>query len=167
MKRFAIFILAALLATACDPLPSGESTGAKREAKATQQLLDQATTAVGMPAIQNFTEKRNLKMLYELRDNADLVTYTYYVDWNGNRHKVCPTTSIGYGIPFSAQFTAPQRPDYMSYQDNAVVHQPEPNGLYMPDATAATWVMCMNPETNEPSPVYVEPGVMVSTFPLD
>ena len=69
--------------------------------------MDQASTSVGMPAVRNFTEKRLLKMLYELRDNAKLVTYSYYVDLNGGRHKICPTTSVG---PTIRGRTSPETP---------------------------------------------------------
>lgn len=169
MKRttvIGLLFVAPLVMGASECSGKGESEGQKREATATQQLMDQASTAVGMPAIVNFHEKRMLKMLYELRDRADIVTYTYYVDLQGRRHKVCPTTSIGYGIPFSAQFTAPSR-DVDWYENTGTIMQPEPNGLYMPDSTSATWVMCLDPKKNEPVPVYVEPAVMVSPFQMD
>lgn len=165
MKR-TIVVLCAALSLLLGACIQESNKGASREAKATEQLLNQASTAVGMPAIQNFNEKRMLKMLYELRDTANVVTYTYYLDWQGKRHRICPATSIGYGIPFSAQFTAPQRPDYSSYQDNAVIMQPEPNGLYMPDSTSATWVMCLDPKTKDPKAVYVEPQILVSPFEM-
>lgn len=144
----------------------GESTGSQRETEATQMLQDRMSTVVGVPAINNFTEKRQLKMLYELRDQANLVTYSYYTDMEGHLHKVCPTTSVGYGMPFSAQYTAPKRPDYNSYQDNAELMQPEPNGLYMPDSTSATWVICLGKDGKKLKPVYVEPTLIVSLEPM-
>lgn len=162
-----IIVAAALpLLAACDE----GSVGAQRETAATEQLLDQASTAVGVPAIQSFTEKRQLKMLYELRDRANLVTYSYYVDLNGRRHKICPTTSVGFGMPFSAQFTAPQRPGRVwrnHYRSEGQVFQPEPNGLYMPDSTSATWVICLGSDGKTLKPVYVEPQIIVSLEPMD
>lgn len=147
-----------------------EGAGAKRETAATEQLLDAASTAVGVPAIQNFTEKRQLKMLYELRDQANLVTYSYYVDLSGKRHKICPTTSVGFGMPFSAQFTAPQRPSGHwsgNHYYNGQTFQPEPNGLYMPDNTTATWVICLGSDGKTLKPVYVEPQIIVSLESMD
>ena len=146
-----------------------KSAGAERETAATNQLLDQAAVAVGVPAVMNFTEKRQLRMLYELRDQANLVTYSYYVDINGRKHKVCPETSVGFGMPFSAQFTAPSV-DYVSTlggsgASTVTRHQPEPNGLYMPDSTSATWVICLN-ESGDLAPVYVEPAIIVSLTPM-
>lgn len=160
--------LVSLLLGACD---MQYQSGAERETAATNQLLSQASTAVGIPAIQNFTEKRQLKMLYELRDQANLVTYSYYVDLQGKLHKICPSTSVGYGMPFSAQYTAPQRPVWLDRQvtssANGQIFQPEPNGLYMPDSTAATWVICLGKDGEKLKPVYVEPQIIVSLEPME
>lgn len=147
------------------------SSGAQKETQATNQLLNQAATVVGVPAITSFTEKRQLKMLYELRDKADLATYSYYVDITGQRHKICPATSIGFGMPFSAQFTAPQIPievhtSGQGANPSGQKFQPEPNGLYMPDSTSATWVICLGAD-GELQPVYVEPQIIVSLTPMD
>lgn len=162
MKKLLFASAAALLLSGCE---GTADTGAKKETRATEQLLNQAATVVGMPGIINFTEKRQLKMLYELRDQANLVTYSYFVDMNGNLHKVCPSTSVGYGMPFSAQFTAPYRQEWM-YQGALETAQPEPNGLYMPDSTSATWVICLGGDGKSLKPVYVEPQVIVSLEPL-
>lgn len=170
MKRsFAILgvIGAALFLGGC-PEEKAQSSGEKRETMATQQLIDQAAVVVGMPGIINFTEKRQLKMLYELRDQAGLVTYSYYVDINGNLHKICPVTSVGYGMPFSAQYTAPTVDTAVGYsqaQTTLTKPQPEPNGLYMPDSTSATWVICLGKD-GELKPVYVEPQILVSLEPM-
>ena len=148
-----------------------EDTSTKREREQTATLTAQASTQVGMPGITRFTEKRNLKMLYEMRDNPKLTTIAYIVDLNGKLHKVCD--ALGYGFPYATQFTNPQRDTY--YGNNgpssgSSVHfqmpQPEPNGLFMPNTADGTWVMCLNPETKEVQPVYIEPRVIVSPFPL-
>lgn len=172
MKYIALFAAVAvtLLAAGCND-GSGQSTGAQKETAATNQLLNQAATVVGVPGIINFTEKRQLKMLYELRDQADLVTYSYYVDIQGRLHKVCPSTSVGFGMPFSAQFTAPQVPVEVSTMGQGAnpsgqKFQPEPNGLYMPDSTSATWVICLG-EDGDLDPVYVEPQIIVSLTPME
>lgn len=162
--KIVLFVLAiAGIVTGCQ---EGQSTGAQKETAATNKLLDQAATVVGVPGVINFTEKRQLKMLYELRDQADLATYSYYLDIQGRRHKVCPTTSVGFGMPFSAQFTAPSV-DKDGYGEQVfTVHQPEPNGLYMPDSTSATWVICLG-DDGELSPVYVEALIIVSLTPME
>lgn len=163
-EKFSTVMIAAMaLLASCD---SGQSDGAKKETEATKRIMDQVAMVVGTPAIKNFTEKRQLKMLYELRDQANLATYTYYTDMNGNLHKVCPATSIGYGMPFSAQFTAPSVDEYIVSGATKTIMQPEPNGLYMPDSTSATWVICLGKDGKKLNPVYVEPQIVVSLEPM-
>lgn len=150
--------------TACDEVAPN---GAQKETQATNQIMNQAATVVGVPAIQRFTEKRQLKMLYELRDRSDLVTYSYRVDMTGRLHRICPTTSVGFGMPFSAQYTAPELPVRIGPSGaSGQRFQPEPNGLYMPDATSATWVICLGSDGKSLNPVYVEPQIIVSLEPM-
>lgn len=148
-----------------------ENVADKRERIATAQLTSMASTQVGMPAVTRFTEKRNLKMLYEMRDDPKLSTIAYIVDLNGKFHKVCD--ALGYGFPYATQFTNPMRDTYYgSWTDSSgsrthfQMPQPEPNGLFMPNSADGTWIMCLNPETKDVQPVYIEPRVIVSPFPL-
>lgn len=134
------------------------SSAAREQTRQTEELTKESNRQVGMPGIANFTEKRLLRQLYELRDQ-EITTYTYIVDWQGRLFHVCD--SIGFGMPFSAQFTTPER--YLV--QGATIPQPEPNGLFPPTSTSATWVICA--DTNgEFRPVYVEPSIVVSTFRL-
>jgi hypothetical protein len=167
LKRF-IFGLAlvatAFAVAACDEVqPSGE----QREARATEQLQNQAAVTVGMPAIVNFTEKRLLKMVYEMRDDPHLVTWSYYTDRSGGKHKVCPTTSIGYGFPYATQFSNPNKVVGSDVHALVAIAQPEPNGLFMPSASRGTWVICLAPDGKNLKPVYVEQDVMAYPFPMD
>jgi hypothetical protein len=43
--------------------------------------------------------------------------------------------------------------------------QPEPNGLFMPPDSEATWIMCSD-GSGGVRPVYSEPRLVVSPFPL-
>lgn len=142
-------------------------TADQRQQQQQEQLSSQAAVTVGLPAIKNFTEKRQLKAILELRDQANLVTYTYIVDLNGKRHKVCPTTSVGFGIPYATEFTNPQ---YIASQYSqggfAILPQADPNALYSPSSADATWVLCLNPKTAELSPTYVEPRIEVYLFEM-
>ena len=36
----------------------------------------------------------------------------------------------------------------------------------MPTSSSATWLMMIDPEDNKPRPVYIEPEIVVSPFPL-
>ncbi len=147
-----------------------ENVSDKREREQTARITEQASTQVGMPGITRFTEKRMMKMLYELRDDPKLSTVAYIVDLNGHLHKLCD--SAGYGIPYATQFTNPQRDTYYGSGgttgtgNHFQMPQPEPNGLFMPAAADGTWVMCLDPTTKDLKPIYVEPRVVISPFPL-
>jgi hypothetical protein len=143
---------------------SSETVADKREREQTARITEQASTQVGMPAIVRYTEKRNLKLIYEKRDDPKLSTISYIVDLNGKLHKICD--SFGYGFPYATQFTNPHRALHPEYHDSAMMDQPEPNGLFMPNSADGTWVMCLNPNSKELEPVYIEPRVIVSPFPL-
>lgn len=144
----AVLVLGSLIAVACGSVDSQRSIEQ-------EQNLQQAAAQVGLPSITNFQEMRLAKQLYELRD-TQISTYAYLQSNDGSLR--CLGTAIGYGIPYSAQFTNPEglngRP------------QAEPNGLFMPPEASATWIMLLNPETGKASPVYVEPNLVVSQFKL-
>lgn len=130
------------------------------------KALSEAHAQVGMPAIGDFSEKRMMKDLYELRDKP-FPTHSYLV----NEMAGCLVylgPSIGYGLPYATQYTAPERDIYYttssSYHHN--IPQPEPNGLYMPAAAEGTWLMLKAPGAEKVQPVYVEPRVLVSPFRL-
>lgn len=134
------------------------------EAKKQEEMKKQADQSVGMPSIVNWQEKRILKNILELRDQQ-IKTVTYTQDLNARLHKLCD--SVGYGIPYATQYTNPsliaQEGHGYGY---AILPQADPNGLYSPSNAEGTWVMCLNPETKDLAPVYVEPRVIVSPFPL-
>lgn len=153
-------------------LSSKDCTGVKKQSaddqvsEQTEQMMTEANKAVGMPNIPNFHEKKLVRDLYELRDTENLVTYTYIIDMNGNKHFL--GQSIGFGIPASVQYSNPEREVHgpgSNGRSAAFTKQPEPNGLFMPDNLTATWVFLVDPN-GEPRPVYVEPLIMVSPFKL-
>jgi len=155
----------AFLFSGCSDGATTPSTDRQQTAQ-TERMVAEAQRQVGMPAITNFTERKFAKMITELRD-TEVATFTYIVDMNGVRHFL--TESIGYGIPYSVQFTNPARPLWETgYQSIAgvTVGQPEPNGLFMPTSSSATWVLAVTPEGGI-SPMYVESEILVSTFRLD
>ncbi|HUS89236.1 MAG TPA: hypothetical protein VMW91_07710, partial [Desulfosporosinus sp.] len=114
--------------------------------------------------IVNFQQRKLMKMIYELADKEDLITYAYIKsDYQGKLFFI--GKCIGFGIPFSAQYTNPMKP--IHYNGIATIPQPDPNGLFMPTSSSATWLMMIDPKTNQPRPVYVEPEIVVSPFPLE
>ncbi len=172
MRKFALLPIVVLTLAGCD---EKAPSAASRQAQQTEILVNEAAVTVGMPAIKNFAEKRQLKTIYELRDTANLVTYSYIFDMYGKRHKVCPTTSVGFGIPYATQYTAPKSmqrwylpktPDYVSAWGTREADQPEPNGLHMPSSADGTWVICLHPDGKSLAPTYVEPRVIVYLFEM-
>lgn len=163
-NRAWLLLLASPLLLANQGCKPSETVADKRAREQTETITAAASSAVGMPGITRYNELRLMKMLYELRDQEGLSTITYIVDLNGKLHKLCD--SAGFGLPYATQMTNPDRvaQDYTS--SFGTLPQPEPNGLFMPDSADASWVMCLDPTTKELSPLYVEPLVIVSRFPL-
>jgi len=137
----------------------------KRQARETEKRLLEADKQIGMPDIVNFTERRLARDILELRDQADLSTYTYLVSLEGKL--VFLGESIGYGLPYSVQFTNPEVEVRWSHQGgHGTLPQADPNGLFMPDGLSATWVLLKDPETGEAKPCYVEAEIVVLPFKL-
>ena len=159
-KVIATVIASTLLLSACGPAdpPSSDDTEHARQATS----LAQMTEAVGMPSIVNFAEKRMMKLILELRDKS-VPTYTYLVGMNNQYRLLC--NSVGYGLPNSTQYTNPSQ-QIDAGQSGYALLQADPNGLYSPSSSEGTWVMCINPKTKRPVPIYAEPNVLISPFPL-
>lgn len=122
-----------------------------------------------MPAIKNFRERKLLKDILELRDQAGLTTYTYvWAEMKGTLVFLCD--SIGYGIPYATQFTNPQKiawaVDNVHAAAAVTTAQADPNGLFSPAGAEGTWVMCKDPHGDSVKPIYIEPRIVVSPFKL-
>lgn len=131
-----------------------------------EQMNKEAVATVGMPAITNFQEKKLAKQIMELRDQENLVTYTYVISAQTGQYTYLGK-SIGYGLPYATQFTSPEKAvDSVRYAQDNVLPQADPNGLFMPGSAAATWVMLVDESDGQPHPVYVESDVTVSPFKL-
>ena len=132
-----------------------------------EQLAMQGVMSVGMPAITRFAEKRMMKDILEMRDQMH-PTYTYLAGEQSGviGEKVCD--SLGYGLNGATQFTNPQK---MTYSDGGnhvlVLPQADPNGLFSPAAAEGTWVMCKVPGSDKIQPQYIEPRVIILTFPKE
>lgn len=166
MKRLFTAVPALLLlflvcsAETCDDTSSDGIQSAQQET-----LLQQGTQQVGMPSIANFTERRLLKDILELRDQASLTTYTYV--WPElSKEPIFLCNSIGYGIPYATQFTNPQKIVSRGTQYGLILPQADPNGLFSPAAAEGTWVQCKDPHGDSVKPVYIEPRIVVSPFKL-
>lgn len=146
------------------------SSADEQQQKQQEVLLKEATSRTGMPNITNFRERKQLKMLLELRDRENLATYTYvFSEQTGKFYFFCD--SVGYAIPYATEYTNPQQMVWKGYDKSysvAVMSQADPNGLFAPPDAEGTWVMCKSPDPNstDVQPVYMEPRIMVSPFKL-
>lgn len=152
---------------ACGPVTQS-SDDIQREQQ--ESILKEGASAVGMPAIKNFREKRLLKDILELRDQEGLTTYTYIVAEQTGR-LVFVGESIGYGIPAATEFTNPQKYERVSVSGGGygyqTLPQADPNGLFSPASADGTWVMMKDPHGSKTVPVYIEPRVIVSPFKIN
>jgi hypothetical protein len=162
--KYLILIITSLILFNCEVKETADS----RQAKATAKSLLEAERQVGMPSIINFQQRKFMKLVYELTDQENVITYAYLKsDYNGKLTFL--GKCMGYGIPFSAQFTNPSKivDDPWRYQSGGkVISQADPNGLFMPTSSSATWLMMIDPKTKKARPVYIEPEIVVSPFPL-
>ena len=168
LSLFAMFAFIFLMADSCTP------TSDDIQQQQQEKILKEATAQTAMPAIVNFRERKLLKYIYELRDQDGLVTYTYL-------ENLTPTVvpghtamggkltyvgeSIGYGIPYATEYTSPMKSDYTG-SGRLALPQADPNALFSPASAEGTWILLLDPKTNKPVPVYMEPRIVVSPFPF-
>ncbi len=162
-----ITLLTLFVSVSCkkDRTPDSDDLQRKQQ----EQMLQEATQKVGMPAINNNFERQQLKNIFELRDQTDLSTYTYLMnEMTGELRFFC--NSIGYGIPYATQFTNPMKLE-SEWDDHgyamATLPQADPNGLFSPASAEGTWVLCIDPHGTETKPVYVEPRIVTSPFRME
>jgi hypothetical protein len=161
MKQLLFASLIALSLVSCGEY---QPTADEKDRLQQEKALQEAQRETGLPAIHNFQEKKLLKQIYELRDNEKIVNYAYlYNEMQGKL--VFIGKCIGYGIPYSTQYSNPQKVYHEGSQYGLILPQAEPNGLFMPASSDGTWVMLLDKE-GTPHPVYIEPKVIVSPFPL-
>ncbi len=145
--------------------------------KQQEVLLTQAADQIGMPGIVNFQEKKLLKYILELRDQANLTTFTYvYSDYTGKFTYI--GRSVGFGIPYATQYTSPMKAERAwrrsvnsdgigGESTTEVLPQADPGGLFSPESANGTWLLLVNPANpKEVKPIYMEPNICVLPFPL-
>ena len=143
-----------------------QSAADKKQQKKTEKIMSEISRQIGMPAIKNFQEKKFAKMIFELRDKENLICYAYIVAKYSGR-LVFLGKCIGYGLPYSVQYTNPMKiADSGCNWGYAILPQADPNGLYMTSGLSATWIMLIDKRNGKPRPVYIEPEIIVSPFRL-
>ena len=131
-----------------------------------EKLMQEANSQTGMPAIKNFQERKLMKMILELRDQENLICYAYIIPEMTGK-PVFLGKCIGYGLPYATQYTNPEKVEQSYSQSYGTLPQADPNGLFMPSQADATWLMLIDPSTNEARPVYIESRILVSPFKLN
>ena len=177
MKRLSIILLFILgiSLVSCTHNVANNSADAIQQRQTAQQLAE-ANKQLGMPAIKNYWEREQVKLIIEMRDNPHLICYAYLYNRDNGTIGQFLGKCIGFGIPYSVQYTNPKKlVDMRTYfnvshnmwdpADITKMPQADPNGLFMPQGLSATWLMLLDAK-GIPHPVYIEPEIIVSPFPL-
>lgn len=142
--------------------------GETKENQYTNDLMGNAYDTVGFPDVSNYFERQQLKEIYELRDDPELICYWYTKnDMTGKW--IYQGECIGYGIPYTTSMTASeslQKIETTVGYEWEVVPLAEPNGLYASPSTSATWILTTDKDGNI-TPTYVESEITVSQSKLD
>lgn len=177
-KKINIGLIVCLLVILCIGCGNRE-TASSKENEYTQMIMEQASDAIGYPNVTNFFEKAQLKEIYELRDNPELICYWYTKnDMTGKW--IYQGSCIGYGIPYTTQFTQPetvQRAALPALKLNGedkgrneyfteILPQADPNGLYSSASTSATWILTTD-DKGKIKPTYVESEITVSQTKIE
>lgn len=160
--KWILILVVAIMFMGCEGVTPSADIAQQNQ---TEKSMQQANAQIGMPNIVNFQQRKLMKMIFELCDKEDLICYAYIKsDYQGKLMFI--GKCIGFGIPFSAQYTNPMKIAHKGSWGIAILPQQDPNGLFMPTSSSATWLMMIDPKTNKPRPVYIEPEIVVSPFPL-
>ena len=155
-----------MLNSSCDLQPTTDQVMNSKQ----EQMSAELNARTGMPAVNNAAMKSQLKSIIEECDRQDLICYCYIVAEFSGELKFMGKC-IGYGMPYSTQFTSPSKVqnanDHGGYT-SVVIPQADPDGLFKPASADGTWVMLINPKdtTRKAHPVFFEPKVIISPFPL-
>lgn len=132
-----------------------------------EQVAKELDAQTGFPAVGNAVMKKQLKMIIEECDKPTLICYAYTFSEMTGKYTYFGKC-IGYGIPYATQYTNPLKVvDQAVNYGYLVLPQADPDGLFKPTSSDATWLMMIDPSNPESiKPVYVEPDMIVSPFKL-
>lgn len=130
--------------TACSHTISNGNT-----AESAQQLQDSTNLENAQPLPIVFYSQERANMIdIELAEVNDVRTTTF-VHAMGNIDPIFSCPSVGFGIPDSASLSNPSQIEQRYFNntnswDSGVVDQMDPNGIYAPQSSAGTWVICLD-----------------------
>lgn len=163
MKKTLLALALLAATTAASAQWWGEASSTTAASDQQERMLKEAHKSIGLPAVRNFREKRLLKMLYELRDQDGLRTFTYLVaQQTGKVVKLCD--SMGYPLSDATGFTSPDRVVRDNGTAFGTITQAEPNALFTPDSSNGYWVMCLG--SDKATPAFVTGDLVVTSYPL-
>jgi hypothetical protein len=152
-------VMAVLGFTGCTDTSSADA----QQSQLTSQAMDQANQQVGMPNITNFTERKQLKEIYELRDQSNLICYAYVQNQMDGKF-IYLGECQGYGLPYDTEYTNPDKVTDGNGADtgtgNVAIPQEDPNMLYQ-GTSNATWLIMIDSKTGKDEIMYAEPNTVV------
>lgn len=162
---FIIFTMIVMLA-GCDYNTAPVSNVDEQQQAQQEQMLANQNNEIGMPDVHNNTEKKMAKMIYELRDNPELICYAYTKNEMSGKY-IYEGRCMGFGLPYATQYSNPEKFGTVDGGEYGAINpytmpQAEPNGLFMPNSAAATWIMMINEETGKVEVQYYEPNIVVT-----
>jgi hypothetical protein len=160
----AFFVLTAESCNADSP-----PTANQREQAQQARAQAEGMAAVGPANIINWTQKRQFKSILEAFDQPNLVTYSYlFSGYTGKLVPIC--RSQGYGFNEATQYTNPSMVKWETSGNSgiasAVLAQQDPNGLYSPNSSQGTLMLCLTKD-GKVLPVRSEPDVITLPVPYD
>lgn len=165
MKKIILLLVlsSVLMSASCEGPQSADEITEQKQEKLNKELNAQT----GMPSVANATMKKQLKMIIEECDKPKLICYAYTFSEITGKY-VFFGKCVGYGVPYATQYTNPSRiAHHVGGGDYAILPQADPDGLFKPVESSATWLMMINPrDPDDIRPVYVEPTIIVSPFEL-
>lgn len=159
-KIFLCFTLISILVGCIDE----QYDSREKEAKKQEELSRMAIESVGLPNISNFYEKKTLKKILEMRDNPKVINYLYTRN-NMTGKWIYEGKCVGFGIPYTTQYTNPEVKVTGSY-GNITLPQADPNGLYSVPNGTATWVIKVG-DKGQQTIEYIESEIRVTQEKLD
>ena len=133
----ASLVMLLFVAAKCD---QEEPTADQVDQRRQEYILKEVVREIGMPAIKKFQEKKTLKWILELRDDAKILNYAYVFSEVSGKFTFIGKC-IGYPIPYATQYTNPQKTVDGRYQGEfTIIPQAGPNGLFSPASAEGTWV---------------------------
>lgn len=162
-KGLFLLIVLVLMLTACSGDPNVAGKGVVAEQARTRDQISQYADSQPIPSFEWSLERAIVIAVYRARNEA-AATFSYGIN-PYNNSIIWECASVGYPIPGGTKLTNPQQIGYKSEYGVVTLPMAEPNGLYMPESSAGTFVSCINPDGTV-SPVFSEWYVMTFPYPM-